>query len=54
MVILILGVVIVLLSVLADGIGLGGAEGFGWKQALGVLVGIVLIGVGYYRRRRLA
>ena len=48
--ILALGVVILLLSILADSIGLGRDEGFGWKQAMGVVVGIVLIVVGYYRR----
>jgi hypothetical protein len=51
--ILALGIVILLLSVLADGLGLGRAEGFGWRQALGVLVGIVLIAVGYYLRGKL-
>jgi hypothetical protein len=50
--ILALGVVILLLSILADAIGVGRIEGFGWKQAVGVAVGIVLIVVGYYRRGR--
>jgi hypothetical protein len=49
-VIVALGVVILLLSVLADALGLGRVEGFGWKQTVGVLVGIVLIAVGYYLR----
>ena len=48
--ILALGVITLLLSILADAIGLGRIEGFGWKQIVGVLVGIVLIVVGYYRR----
>jgi hypothetical protein len=47
-----LGVVILLLSILADAIGVGRDEGFGWKQTVGVLIGIVLIVVGYYRRGR--
>jgi hypothetical protein len=50
--ILVIGIVILVLSVLADALGLGRVEGFGWKQALGVVVGIALIGVGYYLRRR--
>lgn len=50
--ILALGVVILVLSILADAIGLGRDEGFGWKQTVGALVGIVLIVVGYYRRGR--
>lgn len=52
-VILVSGVVILVLSILADALGLGRVEGFGWKQTLGVLVGIVLIALGYYRGRRL-
>jgi hypothetical protein len=51
-VIVALGIVILLLSILADALGLGQVEGFGWKQTLGVLLGIVLIAVGYYLRRR--
>ena len=51
-VILVIGIVILVLSVLADALGLGRVEGFGWKQALGVVVGIALIGVGYYLRGR--
>jgi hypothetical protein len=50
--ILALGVVILLLSILADALGLGRFEEFGWKQTVGVVVGIVLIAVGYYRRGR--
>jgi hypothetical protein len=50
--ILVLGIGILLLSVLADALGLGRVEGFGWKQTLGVLVGIGLIAVGYYLRGR--
>jgi peptidoglycan/LPS O-acetylase OafA/YrhL len=50
--ILALGVVILLLSILADAIWLGRFEGFGWKQTVGVVVGIVLIAVGYYRHGR--
>jgi hypothetical protein len=41
-----------LLSILADALGLGRFEEFGWKQTVGVVVGIVLIAVGYYRRGR--
>ena len=51
-VILVIGIVILALSVLADALGLGRVEGFGWKQGLGVVVGIALIGVGYYLRGR--
>jgi hypothetical protein len=50
--ILVLGIGILLLSVLADALGLGRVEGFGWKQSVGAVVGIVLIAVGYYLRGR--
>ena len=42
MVILGIGVVAILLSLLADAIGIGGADTFGWKQATLLGVGIVL------------
>jgi hypothetical protein len=51
--ILALGIVILLLSILADAIGVGREAGFGWKQTVGVFVGIVLIVVGYRRGRSL-
>lgn len=45
---LLVGVIVVLLSALADVLGIGRAPGFGWKQSLGVVVGLVLIAVGWY------
>jgi hypothetical protein len=45
---LLVGVIVVLLSALADVLGIGRAPGFGWKQSFGVVVGLVLIGVGWY------
>jgi hypothetical protein len=48
------GVVLLVLSALADQIGVGDDGGFGWKQATGVIVGGVLIVIGlalvYVRR----
>ena len=41
------GAAVVLASVFADQLGLiGGGEGFGWKQLLGVIVGLVVLLVG--------
>ena len=41
------GAVLVLLAVLADPLGVGGQEGtFGWKQWVGVAVGVVSIAAG--------
>ncbi len=54
-VLLIAGTVLGVVSLVADLVGLGGFPGFGWKQALGVAVGLVLVGVSavrIYRRER--
>jgi hypothetical protein len=47
-----LGVLVALVSVLADVLGIGGEPGFGYKQGAGVLVGLALIIVGAWWRRR--
>jgi len=52
---LVAGTSLGIISLLADLIGLGGFPGFGWKQALGVAVSLVLVGVStvrIYRRER--
>jgi peptidoglycan/LPS O-acetylase OafA/YrhL len=48
-----LGVLVVLVSALADVLGIGGEPGFGYAQDVGVLVGAALIiaGVRWGRRR---
>lgn len=45
-VLLIVGLALVALSILADTLGVGGQEGFGWKQVAGVIVGGVSFIVG--------
>ncbi|UCB50100.1 MAG: hypothetical protein JSW56_04260 [Deltaproteobacteria bacterium] len=40
------GAVILILSLAADPIGIGGSPGFGWKQILGSLAGALLTVVG--------
>jgi len=50
-VLLVVGILLVLLALLADIIGVGRVPGFGWKQALTLLVGLVLIGVGWFVKR---
>jgi hypothetical protein len=37
------GIVLVLVSALADPIGIGGSDEFGWKQWVGVGVGAALV-----------
>ena len=49
---LIVGILVVLLSALADPLGLGQSPGFGWRQALGVIVGAVSIYFGLRWRRQ--
>jgi len=54
-ILLVAGTVLGVLSLVADLVGLGGFQGFGWKQALGVAVSLVLVGVStlrIYRRER--
>jgi hypothetical protein len=46
MVIVLVGIVAVLIAALADPLGIGGQEGFGWKQGLLLAIGIVLIIAG--------
>jgi hypothetical protein len=46
-----LGVLVSLVSVFADVLGLGSEPRFGWKQIVGLVVGLVLIGVGFTWRR---
>ena len=50
-VLLIVGVVIALVCALADSIGLGGYPGFGWKQIVGVIVGVVIAVWGLVQMR---
>ena len=42
----VVGAVLVLLSLLADTLGIGGQSGFGWKQGVALGVGVVLALVG--------
>ena len=41
------GIVVVAVAALADQIGLGEADAFGWKQILGVVVGVVIAVAGF-------
>jgi len=45
------GVLLVLISALANSLGLGVHPGFGWKKTLGVVVGALIIVAGLYLRR---
>ena len=47
-----MGIVILLISVFADFLGIGGYPGLGTKQIIGTIAGIVLIGIGYLLSRK--
>ena len=42
-----IGIAVAVVAVLADPIGVGGSDDFGWKQLLGVVVGIALVVWGF-------
>ena len=46
------GILLVVISALADPLGLGRSPGIGWVQTLGVIIGALLIAAGLYLRRR--
>jgi len=49
------GAIILILSLSADLIFLGGdLNAFGWKQITGSIVGLVLLSVGFFLRRKKA
>lgn len=52
LVVSILGTLLFLVSVLADAIGIGVSQMFGWKQITGTVVGLIAAvgGLWYYRR----
>ena len=47
-----IGVLLLLISALADPLGLGRTPGFGWQQGLGVVIGALVALAGLYLRRR--
>lgn len=46
-----LGALVILVSAFADTLGLGREARFGWKQVIGVAVGLALVGIGIAWRR---
>ena len=48
MVVLVLGALILLVSLLADIIGIGDDAGFGRQQTMGTIAGVVVLAVGAY------
>ncbi len=50
-VLLVVGVLIFLVCAAADPLGIGGAPGIGWKQMLGMVVGVAIAASGVVRLR---
>jgi hypothetical protein len=46
LILLVLGVLFVVVSVAADRLGIGNSMGFGWKQQLGSVIGVILVIAG--------
>ena len=44
---LVVGVILVIGALVADAIGIGGAAGFGYKQIIGAVVGVIVAVVGF-------
>lgn len=51
---IIVGLAIIVLAGFADSLGLGQQPGFGWRQAVGMAVGIAAVVRGIFWRRRLS
>ena len=49
--VLVVGIVLALVSIFADPLGLGAKPGFGWKQTLGLAVGLALVALSLVARR---
>ena len=49
---LVVGVVVFLVSLLADAFGIGEGTGIGWKQIVGAVVGVVIAAVGMVLLRK--
>lgn len=50
-ILLVVGILLVLVSLFADALGVGGQPGFGWKQTVGLVIGVALVALGLWRRR---
>jgi hypothetical protein len=49
--VLVVGILLAFVSLFADPLGVGGEPGFGWKQTLGLVVGVALAAFGWWRTR---
>ena len=47
-VLMVIGILLVVVSLVADMLGIGSVPGFGWKQLLGTAVGVIVALVGIW------
>jgi hypothetical protein len=52
LILIVVGIIILLVSLLADVIGIGGYPGMGYKQIIGAIVGAVISIVGFILYRK--
>jgi uncharacterized membrane protein len=52
LILIVVGIIILLVSLLADVIGIGGYPGMGYKQIIGAIVGAVIAIVGFILYRK--
>ena len=51
-VILVVGVLLFLVSLMADAFGIGEGTGIGWKQITGAVIGVVIAAIGIVQMRK--
>jgi hypothetical protein len=52
LILIVVGIIILLVSLLADMIGIGGYPGIGYKQIIGAIVGAVISIIGFILYRK--
>jgi len=52
LILIVIGIIILLVSLLADMIGIGGYPGIGYKQIIGAIVGAVIAVIGFIIPRK--
>ena len=52
LIIIIIGIIIFLISLLADTLGIGGYPGIGTKQTIGIIIGLVICIIGLLLSRK--
>jgi hypothetical protein len=52
LILMVVGIIILLFSLLADVLGIGGYPGFGYKQIIGTIVGAVISIIGFILYRK--